>query len=155
MRTPPMTFARPVTVIGSLRILRAMAELTKTEAQADASTPQAVTEALDDTLDALDSAIATVLRVNAFANPVTTLPHPVTAPRTRGYCACGAQLLGDLLGDGYDDGITMHTKRICDSHGETVTRPTTRVETVTSSSDPAVSAWAQALRPADSLVGGQ
>lgn len=66
-----MLITTPNTIPGSLRILRAMAELTKAEAREAANQPQVVTDALDDTIDALTSALDVIAR------------HPAPLPRLR------------------------------------------------------------------------
>jgi hypothetical protein len=68
------TTAPTDTVLGSLRILRAMAELTKTQAR-EALSPQVATDALDDTIDALSSAIGVLEQHSAVTARAVDVVH--------------------------------------------------------------------------------
>lgn len=143
-----MLTTTPITTLGSLRILRALAEVTKTEAR-ETRAPQVATEALDDTIDALTEAINVLERHPAAVPPLpphgmfvdhvsmdraalgTLDPNNLEAWRAEGArrrtaapvtcCACDLWPLDDLDAT-QDDGITLHGFEACVSRGTIVAK---------------------------------
>lgn len=144
-----MLTTTPTTIPGSLRILRAMAALTKTEAIEAGDQPQAVTDALDDTIDALTSVLDVIDRHPA--PPAAPLPQLRIDPSGTGYldqhdhnlepwraeaarrrtpgtpavtaCACDLWPLTDLQATS-EDGVTTHAYEACISGGKIIAQRT-------------------------------